>query len=66
MGAGMLWGLGVNRSNQVWALVTTYIPAAKGFVSLTAGVDWASRKVLAAKIELRSFVSFVYLKIQDG
>ena len=36
--------------NQVWALDTTYIPMAKGFVYLTAYLDWASRKVLAHKV----------------
>lgn len=40
----------IDRANQVWALDTTYIPMAKGFVYLTAVIDWASRKVLAAKI----------------
>jgi len=45
-----LRGLTINRANQVWALDTTYIPMAKGFVYLTAVVDWASRKVLAAKV----------------
>ena len=33
--------------NQVWALDTSYIPMAKGFVYLTAVIDWATRKVLA-------------------
>ena len=47
-----LRGLAIKRANQVWALDTTYIPMAKGFVSLTAVVDWASRKVLAAKIAI--------------
>ena len=42
----------ISRANQVWALDTTYIPMAKGFVYLTAVIDWASRKVLAAKIAI--------------
>ena len=42
----------INRSNQVWALDTTYIPMAKGFVYLTAVIDWASRRVLAAKVAI--------------
>ncbi|MDZ4854912.1 MAG: DDE-type integrase/transposase/recombinase [Nitrospirota bacterium] len=46
----MLRGLTVNRANQVWALDTTYIPMAKGFVYLTAVVDWVSRKVLASTV----------------
>jgi putative transposase len=48
----LLRGLVINRANQVWALDTTYIPMAKGFVYLTAVVDWASRKVLAAKVAI--------------
>lgn len=45
----LLRGLSVTRSNQVWALDTTYIPMPRGFVYLTAVVDVASRKVLAHK-----------------
>jgi putative transposase len=48
----LLRNLTINRSNQVWALDTTYIPMAKGFVYLTAVVDWASRKVLAEKVAI--------------
>jgi putative transposase len=35
------------RSTQVWALNTTYIPMACGFIFRTAMVDVASRRVLA-------------------
>ena len=48
----LLRGMHINQSNQVWALDTTYIPMARGFVYLTAVVDWASRKVLAARIAI--------------
>ena len=48
----LLRGITINRANQAWALDTTYIRMAKGFVYLTAVVDWASRKVLAAKIAI--------------
>ena len=48
----LLGNLAINRANQVWALDTTYIPMAKGFVYLTAVVDWASRRVLAAKVAI--------------
>ena len=48
----LLRGLAINQADQVWALDTTYIPMAKGFVYLVAVVDWASRKVLAAKIAI--------------
>ena len=39
-----------DRANQVFARDTTYIPMARGFVYLTAVVDWASRKVLAHRV----------------
>ena len=42
--------LTIDRANQVWALDTTYVPMARGFVYLTAVSDWASRKVLAHRV----------------
>jgi putative transposase len=48
----LLRKLNINRANQVWALDTTYIPMAKGFVYLTAVVDVASRRVLAHKVAI--------------
>lgn len=46
----LLRGLSIERSNQVWALDTTYIPMPQGFVYLTAVLDIASRKVLSHKV----------------
>ena len=48
----LLRHLDITRSNQVWALDTTYIPMARGFVYLTAVVDVASRRVLAHKVAI--------------
>ena len=48
----LLRSLAINRANQVWALDTTYIPMARGFVYLTAVVDVASRRVLAHKVAI--------------
>jgi hypothetical protein len=48
----LLRGMTINRANQVWALDTSYIPMARGFVYLTAVVDWASRKVLAHRVAI--------------
>jgi putative transposase len=48
----LLRTLTINRPNQVWALDTSYIPMAKGFVYLTAVIDWNSRKVLASKVAI--------------
>lgn len=38
--------------SKVWALDTTYVPMARGFVYLTAVVDWASRRVLAHRVAI--------------
>lgn len=46
----LLRGLAIESANQVWALDTTYIPMARGFVYLVAVIDVASRKVLAHKV----------------
>lgn len=46
----LLRNVSITQANQVWALDTTYIPMAKGFVYLSAVVDVASRKVLVHKV----------------
>ncbi|MDE2604359.1 MAG: IS3 family transposase [Burkholderiales bacterium] len=48
----LLRKLAITRPNQVWALDTTNIPMARGFVYLTAVVDVFSRKVLAHKVAI--------------
>lgn len=48
----LLRKLAIIRTNQVWALDTTYIPMARGFVYLTAVVDVASRRVLTHKVAI--------------
>jgi transposase InsO family protein len=48
----LLRGMKIERANQVFALDTTYIPMVRGFVYLTAVVDWASRKVLAHRVAI--------------
>jgi len=48
----LLRKLPIVRSNQVWALDTTYIRMAKGFVYLTAVVDVYSRRILAHRVAI--------------
>lgn len=43
----LLRGLTITRPNQVWSSDITYIPMARGFMYLTAVIDWHSRYVLA-------------------
>jgi putative transposase len=48
----LLRNLATTHSNQVWALDTTYIPMARGFVYLTAVVDVFSRRALAHRVSI--------------
>jgi len=48
----LLRGLEVSRPNQVFCSDITYIPMRKGFIYLTAVMDWASRYVLSWKVSL--------------
>ena len=40
----------IDRPNHVWAMDTTYIPMQRGFVYLSAVLDWATRRVLAWRL----------------
>jgi len=46
----LLRDLTIDRPNQVWAMDTTYIPMRRGFVYLSAVLDWAIRRVLAWRL----------------
>jgi len=48
----LLRKLPIKRSNQVWALDTTYIRMARGFVYLTAVVDVYSRRILSHRVAI--------------
>ena len=43
----LLRGIEIARPNQVWAMDITYIPMARGFIYLTAVLDWFTRRVLS-------------------
>ena len=43
----LLRHLTIDRPNQVWVMDTRYIPMQRGFVYLTAVLDWTTRRVLA-------------------
>ena len=44
--------LAVTRPTQVWAMDSTSVPMARGFVSLVAVVDWFSRTGLAWRLSM--------------
>ena len=39
-------------ANQLWALDTSYFPMERGFVYLTAVIDWATSKMLAHRVAI--------------
>jgi putative transposase len=48
----LLKNVEVTRSNQVFCSDITYIPMRKGFIYLTAVMDWYSRYVLSWKVSI--------------
>lgn len=46
----LLRNVKIDRPNQVWSTDITYIPMARGFVYLTAVIDWFSRFVLSWRL----------------
>jgi putative transposase len=54
----LLRGVKVARVDQVWSTDITYIPLARGFVYLTAVLDWYSRYVLSWAVSVTLDSSF--------
>ena len=62
----LLRGLTIDRPNQVWAMDITYIPMARGFVYLTAVVDWFSRRVLSWRLSISMDVGFCIEAVEEA
>ncbi len=62
----LLRGLKVERANQVWAMDITYIPMARGFVYLTAVVDWFSRRVLSHRVSITLEAEFCVEALEEA
>ena len=62
----LLRSITVDRPNQVWAMDITYIPMARGFVYLTAVVDWFSRRVLAWRVSIGMEVDFCLEAVEEA
>ncbi len=62
----LLRSLAITRPNQVWAMDITYIPMARGFVYLTAVVDWFSRRVLAWKLSITMEAAFCIETLEEA
>ena len=62
----LLRGMTIDRPNQVWAMDITYIPMARGFVYLTAVMDWCSRKVLSWRVSITMDVQFCLEALEEA
>ena len=62
----LLRNLPVSRPNQVWATDITYIPMAKGFVYLTAVVDWFTRRVLSWRLSITMEAAFCVEAVEEA
>jgi len=62
----LLKGLNVSRPNQVFCSDITYIPMRKGFVYLTAVMDWHSRYVLSWKVSLTLDAAFCVEALEEA
>jgi putative transposase len=61
----LLRHLAIERPNQVWCADVTYIPMRRGFLYLVAVIDWASRKVLAWRLNMME-AAFCVAALEDA
>ena len=62
----LLRGLPIVRPNQVWATDITYIPMARGFVYLTAVMDWFARRILAWRLSITMETDFCIEALEEA
>lgn len=62
----LLKELNINRPNKVWAMDITYIPMRKGFMYLTAVIDWYSRYVLSWKLSNTLDTEFCLRAVEEA
>jgi putative transposase len=62
----LLRGVDIVRPNQVWACDITYVPMRRGYLYLTAVMDWFSRCVLAWRLSNTLEVDFCLEALEDA
>ena len=62
----LLRDLTITWANQVWAMDSTYIPMAKGFVYLVTVVDWHTRRVFAWRVSITMDVQFCLEALEEA
>ena len=56
----------ITTPNEVWTMDITYIPMARGFVSLAAVMDWASRRVLSWRVSITLDSAFCIEAVEEA
>jgi len=62
----LLRGVEIKRVNQVWSMDITYIRLKKGFVYLTAIIDWHSRYVLSWRLSITMDKQFCLEALEEA
>jgi putative transposase len=62
----LLRNLPITRVNQVWSTDITYIRMERGFMYLTAVIDWYSRKVLSWRLSNTMDVQFCISALEEA
>jgi putative transposase len=62
----LLRGVRIERVNQVWSTDITYIPLLRGFMYLTAVMDWHSRFVLSWRLSNTLDVGFCLEALEEA
>jgi putative transposase len=56
----------IDRPNQVWATDITYFPMARGFIYLTAVIDWFTRRVLSWCVSITLEAAFCIDAVKEA
>lgn len=62
----LLRGVAIERPDQVWSTDITYIPLPRGFMYLTAVLDWYSRYVLSWRLSNTLDVAFCLEALEEA
>ncbi len=62
----LLRGLRIERPDQVWCSDITSIPMRRGFLSLVAVMDWATRKVLSWRLSNTLEAEFCIAALEEA
>jgi putative transposase len=62
----LLRGVSIVRTNQVWSTDITYVPMRRGFMYLTAIMDWHSRYVLSWQVSNTMDTAFCLKALEEA